>query len=437
MKLIKIILASFVFYLGAILVPQITFAADNNDSQYGVCQITVEGTDLRPGSNPTINPSRQDNNSNFYNIEVCGQVLSQTLGDQNSSPNYCIDNGDGAGQSGQELRAAINTSPLTWRNFSLDQYNDSTGCYSGTIESKKGESWDSSGVSIDIELDDDRDNICKKSMPVCRRVEASFDRNVLAEDAEECTELQQSIESCSFLNFVLDSDNITVNEPFTITGYVNPLLGSNQCGLEAVSNPRLVVSGPGGNLLNKTYSPGSEISQTITPSQLGEHEVRFSVLTSAVAGGGATECHAGFRVCAAGDEGCSSDMKTYSNNDNGSSPYAICDANLSPNSDAYQHCATCYGQGGIWTAIGCISQDPKNLVSKLINFGIGISGGIALLIILGSAFSLSISQGDVKKATDAKEWLTAAIIGLIFIIISVSLLEFIGSTVLRIPGFGG
>jgi hypothetical protein len=437
-KLIKIILASFVFYLGAILIPQIALAADNNDSQYGVCQITIEGTTLRPGDNPRINPSRQENNSNYYNIEVCGQILTQTLGDQDSSPNFCIDNGDGAGQSGQELRASINTSPFTWRDFSLNQYNSATGCYSGTIESKNGDAWDSSGVSIDVELDEDSDNICRKGMPVCRRVEASFDRNVLAEDVDECTQLEQSIESCDFLSFVLGSDNITLNEPFTITGQVNPLLGSNQCGLEAVTDPRLVVSGPGGNLLNQSYSPGSEINATITPNQLGEHEVRFSVLTSAIPGGGATECRAGFRVCAPGDEGCTSDMETYSDTSGGNSnPYAICEANLKPNTDAYQQCASCYGQGGIWTAIGCISQDPRSLVSKLINFGVGISGGIALLIILASAFSLTISQGDVKKTTDAKEWLTAAVIGLIFIILSVSILEFIGSTVLRIPGFGG
>lgn len=438
MKLIKITLASFVFYLGTILIPQTALAADNNDSQYGVCEISIEGAALRPGDNPSVNPSRQENNTSYYNIEVCGQVLTQTLGDQDSSPNYCINNGDGAGQSGQELRASINTSRFNWKDFPLTQYNSATGCYSGTIESKNGDAWNSGGVSIDIELDDDGDNICRKSMPVCRRVEASFDRNVLAEDVDECADLEQSIKSCDFLNFILDRDNIIVNEPFTITGQVDPRLGNNQCGLEAVTNPKLIVSGPNGNILNQSFSPGSEINKTVTPTQLGEHEVRFSVLTSAIPGASATECHAGFRVCALGDEGCSSDTKTYSDT-LGNKPdlYEICYSNLAPNSEAYKQCASCYGQSGIWTAIGCISQDPRSLISKLINFGVGISGGMALLIILASAFSLAISQGDVKKTTDAKEWLTAAIIGLVFIILSVSILEFIGSTVLRIPGFGG
>jgi len=437
-KLIKIILASFVFYLGAILIPQIALAADNNDSQYGVCEINIEGTSLLPGDNPGINPSRQENNSSFYSIEVCGQVLSQTYGDQDSTPNFCINNGDNAGPSGQELRVSLNTSPFTWRNFTLDQYDNISGCYSGTIESKDGDAWDSSGVSIDVELDDDNDNICRKGMPVCRRVKASFDRNVLTTNVDECTQLEQSIKSCDFLNFVIDGDKVILNQPFTITGQVDSLIGSQQCGLEAVTNPRLEVNGPRGNLLNQTYSPGSEISEIITPTQLGNHELRFSILTSAIPGGGATECRAGFRVCAPGDEGCNSNLETYSDpNVETSAPYAICETNLKQNSDAYQACDTCYSKGGIWTAIGCISQDPRSLVSKLINFGVGISGGIALLIILTSAFSLTTSQGDVKKTTDAKEWLTAAVIGLIFIILSVSILEFIGSTVLRIPGFGG
>lgn len=434
MKLIKILVTSFVFYLGVLIAPHFAFALDNDSSQFGACQIKISGTQISVGNNKSVNPSRQEGDSNFYDIEVCGNTLTQTMGDQESSPLYCMDNGDGAGQSGQELKASINTSPFTWRDFPLDQYNSSTGCYSGTIEAKGGEAWDSSGVSIDIELDNDNDNICRKEMPVCRRISASFDRDVLVDNVDECQALEESIQSCSFLSFVLSEENITLNEPFSVRGQVSPLLDTNQCGIQAVTDPRLVVSGPEGNLHNQTYSPGSEINATITPTQLGEHNVRFSITTSVVPGAGSSvECNSSFRVCAPGDAGCSS---TMSNNDSGN-PYAVCETNLKPGSQAYIDCTECYGKKGIWTAIGCISQDPRNLVSKLINFGIGISGGIALIIILASAFSLTVSQGDVKKTTDAKEWLTAAIIGLVFIILSVSILEFVGSTVLRIPGFGG
>ena len=46
------------------------------------------------------------------------------------------------------------------------------------------------------------------------------------------------------------------------------------------------------------------------------------------------------------------------------------------------------------------------------------------------------SQGDPKRASEARELITSAVLGLVFIIFSVTLLQFIGVTVLHIPGFG-
>jgi len=91
---------------------------------------------------------------------------------------------------------------------------------------------------------------------------------------------------------------------------------------------------------------------------------------------------------------------------------------------------------GIYTAIGCIGADSESIITRLVRIGLGISGGVALLMILAGAFIFSTSQGDPKKAGEAKELITSAVIGLIFIIFSVTLLQFIGVTVLRIPGFG-
>jgi hypothetical protein len=136
-------------------------------------------------------------------------------------------------------------------------------------------------------------------------------------------------------------------------------------------------------------------------------------------------------------------IEDLTNGDDDSEPYSVCKTNLDEKSEAYANCVACFGsedgsgEGGIWTAVGCIDKDPKVMIGKIINVGIGIAGGIALLMILASAFMLTISQGDVKKTSDAKERLTSAIIGLIFIIFSVTILQFIGESVLKIPGFGG
>lgn len=126
-------------------------------------------------------------------------------------------------------------------------------------------------------------------------------------------------------------------------------------------------------------------------------------------------------------------------------PYKICeqiDRNQEHLIEAYNNCIKCIGGAetgteGIWTAIGCIKRDPTTIVQNLLKVGLGMGGGVALLMILAAGFLFSISQGDPKRTGEAKELITAAITGLLFIIFSVVILQFIGYTVLKIPGFGG
>lgn len=97
---------------------------------------------------------------------------------------------------------------------------------------------------------------------------------------------------------------------------------------------------------------------------------------------------------------------------------------------------------GIYTAVGCIpatvygEEGEGNLITSLVRIGLGIAGGVALLMILAGAFMFTTSQGDPKRASEARELITSAVLGLVFIIFSVTLLQFIGVTVLHIPGFG-
>jgi hypothetical protein len=91
---------------------------------------------------------------------------------------------------------------------------------------------------------------------------------------------------------------------------------------------------------------------------------------------------------------------------------------------------------GIYTAVGCIPSTSEGIVAQLVKIGLGIAGGTALLMILAGSFMLSTSQGEPKRAGEAKELITSAVMGLLFIIFSVTILQFIGVTILRIPGFG-
>lgn len=91
---------------------------------------------------------------------------------------------------------------------------------------------------------------------------------------------------------------------------------------------------------------------------------------------------------------------------------------------------------GLYTSLGCIGADSESIVTSLVRIGLGLAGGVGLLMILAGAFMFTTSQGEPKRASEAKELITSAVLGLIFIIFSVTLLQFIGVSILRIPGFG-
>lgn len=104
--------------------------------------------------------------------------------------------------------------------------------------------------------------------------------------------------------------------------------------------------------------------------------------------------------------------------------------------NAYQKCQECADKNGVWTAVGCIQTEPSSIVKALITIGVGIGGGVALLMTLVGGFLLTTSQGNPKQQETAKEMITSAVIGLLFVLFSVIILQFIGVTILQIPGFG-
>jgi len=87
------------------------------------------------------------------------------------------------------------------------------------------------------------------------------------------------------------------------------------------------------------------------------------------------------------------------------------------------------------TALGKISTDPAGFVSRVFGILLSLAGGIALLLIIISGYRLMSSQGNPEKVQAAREQLTSAIVGLLFIIFSLAILTIIGVDILRIPGF--
>lgn len=82
-----------------------------------------------------------------------------------------------------------------------------------------------------------------------------------------------------------------------------------------------------------------------------------------------------------------------------------------------------------------IKTDPGDLVKSVFGIILSISGGIALILIIISGYRLIFSQGNPEEVKGAQEQLTSAIVGLLFIIFSLVILQIIGADILKIQGF--
>lgn len=87
------------------------------------------------------------------------------------------------------------------------------------------------------------------------------------------------------------------------------------------------------------------------------------------------------------------------------------------------------------TAIGCIHTSPVEFVKDFLKFIVAISGGFAFLMMLLGTYQMLTSAGNPDSLNAGRERLTSAIIGLLFVIFAVLLMQIIGVDILKIPGF--
>jgi hypothetical protein len=88
------------------------------------------------------------------------------------------------------------------------------------------------------------------------------------------------------------------------------------------------------------------------------------------------------------------------------------------------------------TALGDLPTTPSALLTTIFGIALSIAGVVALGLIIASGYRLMVSQGNPEQVKNAREQLTAAIIGLLFIIFSLVILQIISANILKIPGFG-
>jgi len=98
-------------------------------------------------------------------------------------------------------------------------------------------------------------------------------------------------------------------------------------------------------------------------------------------------------------------------------------------------CTLCSRSGGIYTAVGCIQRVGSQLITNVVGVLFGLLGGIMLIAILYAAFKISTSRGDPKAVAEGKETITSIVSGALVVLLSATLLQFVGINVLSIPGF--
>ncbi len=87
------------------------------------------------------------------------------------------------------------------------------------------------------------------------------------------------------------------------------------------------------------------------------------------------------------------------------------------------------------TAIGCIPTEPIPFIQAVLKLSLAAGGGVALLLMIFAAIQMITSQGSPDQLKRANGQFTNAVIGLLFIIFAVLLLQIIGVDILQIPGF--
>lgn len=88
------------------------------------------------------------------------------------------------------------------------------------------------------------------------------------------------------------------------------------------------------------------------------------------------------------------------------------------------------------TAIGDINTGSTSFIQWIYGLLLSLAGGIALVLIMFAGYQIMTSQGNPEKIQAARETITSAIIGLLFIIFSLVLLQIIGVNIVHIPGLG-
>lgn len=481
----KTLLALFVFCaFSLVALPQPAFALDNDDlGDEFFCSIVINGTTAsrvnRAGETPVAYPIRRvdgwGNDFSWGHIQI---TLSPAAAAEYE-------------RCGGELVLAAHQTTQVWDWFNHDLTPISP--YTTVNEWVRGKNPNTTSVhsyEFDVEIKNNSGSVCPpvdgKPKPICKRAYIHIASNRIENQEMSCQEEVAAYRS-ALGDFLQSSSMATGQEiSFSLPDFQGVAAG---CSANAVSI-KVTYNNSGEILTPKNETFGDGVGQfQYSPQWVGQYTLELKILQRLNTGTGPVTIDTltkNFCVHRPGEE-----CTPRGDDSDGSSqgPFNLCkqipaitDQQISQvvkeasgwidKVQLYiemlqrrerlikekQQCCACSGgtydssknecnlptkeegfdptNQGLYTAIGCIPSTSEGIVTQLVKIGLGIAGGVALLMILAGSFMLSTSQGEPKRAGEAKEMITSAVMGLLFVIFSVTILQFIGVTILRIPGFG-
>jgi hypothetical protein len=94
-------------------------------------------------------------------------------------------------------------------------------------------------------------------------------------------------------------------------------------------------------------------------------------------------------------------------------------------------------QGDVETALGLGNEDPRTIVSSVVSVLLGFLGILAVLIILFAGFKWMTAGGNDDNISSAKSMMTAGVIGLVIVLASFGLSQFVIEALYNATGATG
>ena len=113
--------------------------------------------------------------------------------------------------------------------------------------------------------------------------------------------------------------------------------------------------------------------------------------------------------------------------------FVLCKACLSPPGAKGRNPCDTNGDGipdNCPTALGLLPIQPGSFAQRVLQIGLGIAGGIALILMVIGSVRVLTSSGDQQRLNGGRDMIVAAVSGLLFMIFAVLILRFIGFNII-------